>query len=89
MNTLNRGTLPALLLATVLVAGCGGRTDNTAGGGGGNPVAGAPGDIGTSVTALLAFVNDLFSASENSDPIDVNTLSLAVDDAGEAAAVAF
>ncbi len=89
MNTLNRGILPALVLATALVAGCGGRTDGATAGGGANPGAGAPDDIGTSVPALLAFVNGLFAASENSDPVDINNLSLAVDDAAEPAAVAF
>lgn len=94
MSTLNRGILPALLLAATLVAGCGGRSDvvgvtTTTAADVASPVAGAPDDIGTSVTALLAYINGLFMTSENSDPVNVNALTLAVDDAGEPAAVTF
>ena len=74
---------PKLLLAGVvcaaLVAGCGG------GGGGGGGIA-AP-DIGQSVSALLDFINNLSAVSDDtSEPIDINALTLAVDDTAEPAA---
>jgi len=68
-------TLAAVAVAA-LVAGCSGDNDN-----GG---AAAPSDIGQSVTALVDFINRMITNdSENSDPIDINALTLAVDDSAE------
>jgi hypothetical protein len=71
----------AVLLSAALVGGCGG------GGGGGGGVEAAPApapDIGQSTTALVAFMNAQIAATDEiSDPIDVNALTLAVDDSAE------
>ena len=63
----------AALLSAALLAGCGG--------GGGSAPAPAP-DIGQSVSALFDFINNLVT-DETSDPIDINSLTLALDDTAE------
>jgi hypothetical protein len=76
----------AALLATALLAGCGG-------GGGGDaavaPPAPGPAPATTlSVTQMLAFINDLIAnGSANADPVDVNATTLAVDDTLEPSAI--
>jgi len=74
--------LPVVVSAALLVSACGG------GGGGGGPAAPAPPDIGRSVADLLGFMNSLIAGtSETGDPIDINPLTLAVDDMAEPAAL--
>lgn len=77
MYQLNSKVIHAAVLSAILLAGCGG--------GGGGDAAAAP-DIGQSVTALLDFMTNLIAGSENGDLVDVNALTLAVDDAGDAIA---
>jgi hypothetical protein len=78
MNRLNTKLMPVVLSAA-LVAGCGG------GGGGGAEAVPAP-DIGQSTTALVAFMNNMIAGTnETSEPIDINALTLAVDDKAEPA----
>ncbi len=80
MFRLNTKLMPSLLLSAALVAGCGG------GGGAAEPP--APG-IGESVTALLDFVAGLIAgSSETTEPMDISTLTLAVDDTAEATLLA-
>ncbi len=68
MHKLKPGLLLAAVIAAALVAGCGG------GGGGAS-------DIAHSDSALVAFMKNLIAGSnETGEPIDVNALSLAVDD---------
>ncbi len=72
--------LPVVVSAALLVSACGG--------GGGGPAAPAPPDIGRSVADLLSFMNSLIAGtSETGDPIDINPLTLAVDDMAEPAAL--
>ena len=72
--------LPVVVSAALLVSACGG--------GGGGPAAQAPPDIGRSVADLLGFMNSLIAGtSETGDPIDINPLTLAVDDMAEPAAL--
>ena len=67
------------VLAAALVAGCGG-------GGGGSAEAST--DISASLSALLDYVNNLIaSVGENGDQVDVNALTLVVDDSAEPAAL--
>ena len=77
MDKLNSRLLLAAVLAAALLAACGG------GGGGASapdPAAGA----GQSVTATLAFIRNLIANNgENSDPVDISALTLAVDDGAE------
>ena len=76
MHKLNlKLTLTAVVVA-VFIVGCGGSDDNDG--------ATAPPDIGQNVTALVDFINRVITDnSENSDPIDINALTLAVDDSLE------
>lgn len=69
--------LAAAALSAAFVAGCGG-------GGDGNAAEST--DISQSVSALLTYMNNLIAGSENGDLVDVNALTLVVDDAGEPAA---
>lgn len=70
--------LPVVLSAVLVISACGG--------GGGDPAAPAPPDIGRSVSDLLSFMSSLIAGtSETTDPIDINALTLAVDDTGEPA----
>lgn len=68
----------AALLASALLAGCGGDV----GGGGGS---GAGASIANSTSALFAYVNGLITSNtdETSEPVDINDLTLAVDDTAE------
>lgn len=71
--------LPVVLSATLVVSACGG--------GGGDAAAPAP-DIGRSVSDLLGYMNSLIAGtSETGDPVDINPLTLAVDDTGDPAAL--
>ncbi len=75
MNRTTKG-LVAVLLAGVIVAGCGGGRDGAA------P---AP-DFSQSASALVDFINALIAGtSETSDPIDIDPLTLVIDDAGDPA----
>jgi len=76
--------LPAVLSAALLTSACGGG----GGDGGADAAPPAPPNIGQSVSALLSFMNSLIAAtSETSEPIDINPLTLVVDDMGEPAAL--
>lgn len=85
MKTNRKLWLPLLLGAVVVLSACGG------GGGDGVDPAGvdvatpAQPDIGQGVSALLDFMRSLIAGtSETSDPIDINPLTLAVDDTADA-----
>ena len=78
----NRKILLAMVLSMALgLSACGG------GGGDGteaNVAPSPPPDIGQSVASLLDFMRSLIAGtSETSDPIDINALTLAVDDTAE------
>ncbi len=71
MHKLNRGPMLAVM-AAALLAGCGG------GGGSGAP------DVAHSDSVAVAFMKNLIAGTnETSEPIDINALSLAVDDRAE------
>ncbi len=76
MNKIKLRFVAMSVLAAALLVGCGG-------GGGGTPAE----DISQSTSDLLAFMNRLIAGTdETSDPIDINSLTLAVDDTAEPAA---
>ncbi|MCW5642091.1 MAG: hypothetical protein KIT63_08360 [Rhodoferax sp.] len=78
MTIRTRWIWPVALVAAMGMAGCGG-------GGGAGPVT-APPDIALDVTALVDFIGSLIAGtSETGDPIDINALTLAVDDTAEPA----
>ena len=75
----NSKLLGTAVLAAALVAGCGG-------GGGGSAEVST--DISTSLSALLDYMNNLIaSVGENGELVDVNALTLVVDDTAAPAAL--
>lgn len=78
MDKLNSKAALTAVATALLMAGCGGGGDgNTA------PAQPAP-DPGQSVTTLVDFIDRMITNnSENSDPIDINALTLAIDDTAE------
>ena len=75
----NSKLLGTAVLAAALVAGCGG-------GGGGSAEVST--DISTGLSALMDYVNNLIaSVGENGELVDVNALTLVVDDTAAPAAL--
>ena len=83
MKNPNLKLLPAALLAAALVAACGGRSDAPPVV---VPVSGVPvpGDIAANVGSVVSYTDQLIATDENSDPVDVNSLTLAADDTSDA-----
>lgn len=80
MFKLNLKLMAVAALSAALLAGCGG------GGGGEVGVAPPPANPPQTITAVVDFIKGLFvSNGENSDPIDINSLTLAVNDTAEPA----
>lgn len=87
MHKLNSKLMLAAVLAGALLAGCGGDVGGNGdlGGGANQP---ASTDPSQSVAAVFAFISQLIANNdENSDPIDINALTLAVDETSESATV--
>lgn len=77
MMTNMQGLRPLVLAAAIGLAGCGG-------GGGDGAAAPAPPDIGRDVSALVAFIQGLIAGTdETSAPIDIDPLTLVVDDTAD------
>ena len=78
MNRLNSRLMPTAVLAAALLAACGG---------GGGGVAPDPAtELGQSVMKTIAFIKNLIANNgENSEPVDINPLTLAVDDSADPA----
>lgn len=73
-------------LCAALLAGCGGGGDGN--GGGLGAVTSPPGGGARTITAVADFIKNLIASNgENTDPIDINALTLAADDSSEPAAV--
>ena len=90
LNTIN--TIPtssgkwvlAAALSLTLLAGCGSGGDGNGNGGGGGQ--GAPvSDISKNVGDLIAYMKGMLGMDENGEVVDINPLTLAVDDMGEPA----
>lgn len=71
----------ASALAAGALAGCGGDGDSGSGSSSGSAGSG----IGQNVSDLIAYMKALIATGENGDAVDVNALSLAVDESGDAA----
>ena len=78
MKKLNTKWMLAAAVSVTLLAGCGG---GGGGGGGGSTVARG---IDQNVSDLVVYMKGLIAMDENSDVVDVNGLSLAVDNMGDA-----
>ena len=70
----------AAALSVTLLAGCG-----SGGGDGSSGEATQPSDISKNVSDLIVFMKGLIATDENSEVVDINPLTLAVDNAGEPA----
>lgn len=77
MNKLYSKPRLTAVLAAALLAGCGG-------GGGGRVVVDPATETGQSVMKTIDFIKNLIANNgENSEPIDINPITLAVDDTAE------
>ena len=84
MNKLNSKLLLTGCVAVAILAGCGGSDDD-------NPAPATPpsptsptADTEKSVPAVIDYISNMIANfGENSDPVDVSSVTLAVDDAAE------
>ena len=84
MNKLNTRLLLAGVMSVGLLAGCGGGNNNNNSGGGNNSSTTPTADLSNSVSAVIAYISNLITNNtENSDQVDVNAVTLAVDDSAE------
>ena len=74
----------AAALSVSLLAGCGSGGGDGSGDGSGGGSAQAS-DISKNVSDLIVFMKGLIATDENSDVVDINPLTLAVDNAGDTA----
>jgi len=80
MFTFNARLMAGAALSAALLAGCGGNNDDH--GASGPP----PGPVAQTITDVVGYINRLIASNgENSDPIDINPLTLAADDTSEPA----
>ena len=78
MLKLNSKLMTVAALSGMLLAGCGGSSSVVDAGGGGVP----PGN--QTITDVFGYINQLIASTDaNSDPIDINGLTLATDDTSE------
>lgn len=78
MFTFNAKLMTGVALCAALLAGCGGNSNDSAANG---P---PPGPVAQTITDVVAYIENLIASNgENTDPIDINSLTLAVDDTAE------
>lgn len=76
MLKLNSKLMTVAALSAMLLAGCGGSSNSVVGGGV------PPGN--QTITDVFGYINQLIATTDaNSDPIDINGLTLATDDTAE------
>ena len=82
LKRVSSGWLATAIVATVLVAGCGG--GNSRGGIDSGAIENVPDSVGESVVAMVNYLATLFTqTSETTEPLGVNSLTLAADDTAE------
>ena len=82
MFKINMKLMATGALCAVLLAGCGGGGDDNGGG------QGSVTPPQRTITGVVDFIKNLIASNgENTDPIDINSLTLAVDDNAEPAAL--
>ena len=78
MLKFNSKLMTVAALSAMLLAGCGGSSSGGDVSGGGTPPA------NQTITDVFGFINQLIATNDaNSDPIDINGLTLATDDTSE------
>ena len=86
INTSSGKWVLAAALSVSLLAGCGsGGGDGSTSGGGGGGQAAPVSDISKNVSDLIAYMKGMLGMDENGEVVDINPLTLAVDNAGEPA----
>ena len=90
MHKLNSKLVLTAALSAALLAGCGGGSNSNADGPSSfgvfpatpaTPTTPATSDLGQSIAAVFEYISRLIASnSENSDPVDVNVLTLATDE---------
>ena len=80
MLKFNSKLMTAAALSAMLLGGCGG---SSSGGGGGTPPV-----ANQTITDVFGYINQLIASNDaNSEPIDINGLTLATDDTSEPTAL--
>ena len=80
---LNARLMAGSALVAALLAGCGGGGGGSSGGGGDTPPV-----VNQTISNVFAYINNLIASNDaNSDPIDINALTLATDDTAEPTAL--
>lgn len=86
MFKLNSKLMTVAALSAILLAGCGGSSSNGVVGDGSGGGVTPPANQG--IADVVAFINQLIVSNDaNSDPIDINGLTLATDDSAEPAVI--
>lgn len=81
MFKFNSKLMATSAFCAVLLAGCGGSDSNGGGFGTATP---PPGSGEQTISSVAEFIKNLFASNgENTDPIDINSLTLAADDTSE------
>ena len=84
MFKFNAKLLAGAALCAVLLAGCGGDSDNNGNGGGFGMTKPPPGGGEQTITSVFEYIKNLIASNdENTDPIDINSLTLAADDTSD------
>ena len=78
INTSSGKWLLAAALSVSLLAGCG-----SGGGDGGGSGSAQASDISKNVSDLIVYMKGLLATDENSEAVDINPLTLAVDNSGD------
>ena len=78
MIKVNTKLAASAMLSAALVAGCGGGDGGGIGVGGGGAINPSP-----SASAVVDYIQSVIALGENTEPIDINSVTLATDDTSE------
>ena len=78
MIKVNTKLAAAAMLSAALLAGCGGGDGGGIGVGGGGAINPSP-----SASAVVDYIQSVIALGENTEPIDINSVTLATDDTSE------
>ena len=78
MIKVNTKLAAAAMLSAALLAGCGGGDGGGVAGGGGGAI-----NPSASASAVVDYIQSVIAVGENTEPIDINSVTLATDDTSE------
>ena len=82
MLMINSRLMALTALSAALLAGCGGSSDYGSDGAQGQPF----GPVAQTVTDVVAYINNLIAdTADNTEPVDINSLTLTADNGAESA----